>query len=123
MDRNLQATLADEAPGILSWIIRGAVAWQEHGLEPVPDCVRTAVDEYQLDSDRLGDFFRERCVFDAEATARAADLYKVYGWWADENNLKAKERLSSTAFGRQLAQRFEKTHTREGKVYSGVRLL
>jgi putative DNA primase/helicase len=123
IDRDLQPTLTAEAPGILAWLVRGAVTWRKHGLEPTPEVVLAAVREYELDSDILGDFLREKCVLEPEATARGGDLYRAYTGWADENNIKGKERMSSTTFGRQLAQRFEKRHTREGKVYVGIRVL
>ena len=54
-DTTLRETLADELPGILNWIIEGAIAWQNEGLEE-PAAVVEASAEYRQDQDQVAQF-------------------------------------------------------------------
>ena len=59
VDRTLMPALHRNA-GILAWAVRGALAWQAHGLQPSAS-VLTATQGYQSDSDPLGAFLAEAC--------------------------------------------------------------
>ncbi len=119
-DRNLTAKLADEAPGILAWAVRGCLAWQREGLG-APPAVNEATAAYRQDSDLLATFLTE-CTLPREgATVRAADLYASYKSWCEANGEKA---LTGTALGRRLGERgIAKVHKREGWQYIGLGLL
>jgi putative DNA primase/helicase len=119
IDGRLADTLAHEAPGILAWAVRGALAWQRDGLT-APAAVLTATEEYERDSDPLAAFFAEACRLDPDAETGANDLYKHYRGWADGHAFSERERLSTTMFGRKMAERFRRAHTRAGGVYFGV---
>jgi putative DNA primase/helicase len=122
-DRELEATLRAEAPGILAWIVRGCLAWRERGLA-APASVLAATEEYRVDSDPLADFLAERCVTgDSSYSVPAAAFYRAYGTWCDHRGLGASDRLTGTAFGRRMAERFERRHGVTGKAYIGVGLL
>jgi putative DNA primase/helicase len=112
--------LRAEAPGILAWCVRGCLAWQRDGLQ-APEIVRAATKEYEQDSDPLGVFFTEACEED-EPTAEvsAKDLFNHYKKWAEQHGFSERERLSATAFGRKVSERYRGKHTRDGKVYFGV---
>jgi len=110
--------VAHEGPGILAWLVRGYLDYRAHGLDE-PQCVREATGKYRADSDPLGDFLGEHCIEAPGAEVVASTLYQRYrdtgGKW------------SNTAFGRAMAERFEKTKTWEGEhrgkyVYRGIRL-
>lgn len=61
MDKNLQAHLiANELPGILKWVVDGAVDWCEHGLGQ-PASVTNATDEYREEEDTLAQLIEECC--------------------------------------------------------------
>ena len=121
-DKNLSATLRAEAPGILVWLVRGCLEWQRRGLEPIPACVRAATEEYKQESDPLAEFIAARCVEHENATVKAADLYGEYKTWADEQGMGPREMLTSTAFGRRIAQHHLKTRGSSGNVYHGIGL-
>lgn len=118
-DRNLKDTLKAEAPGILAWLVRGALAWQVHGLRP-PDCVTSATAEYRRDSDQVGRFLEEACELSPGSEVSAADLYKHYLVWADRCALDDRERWTSTMFGRKARERLRRVYTRAGSVYVDV---
>lgn len=123
IDKDLDTKLAAETPGILTWIVRGALAWQERGLEPVPASVKAATREYAEDSDDLAEFLAERCVVEDGCTVPAGELFKEYSAWADERGLKKDDRLSATAFGRRMSEKFAKKRGVGGRTYHGVGLL
>ena len=122
IDQGLDATLRAEAAGVLAWAVRGCLRWHTEGLGDVPAAVRDAVAEYQAESDPLADFLAEHTARIDSATARASALFDRYRQWADRNGLTSG-RLSSTAFGRALAERgYPKRHTKAGNVYLGLAL-
>lgn len=122
-DPRLGEKLRAEAPGILAWLIRSCLEWQRGGLEPVPNAVRAATSAYQQESDPLGSFISECCLEVPHATAQAAALYAAYKTWAESQGLSQREMFSSTQFGRRMADRFQKTKTRERTIYQGIGLL
>jgi putative DNA primase/helicase len=119
VDRTLTPALHEERPGILAWAVRGALAWQAHGLQP-PASVLTATQGYQTDSDPLGAFLAEACELEPAAQVGAQAFYDHYREWAVSHGLNDKERLGAVAFGRKASERFTRSHTMAGKVYLGV---
>lgn len=96
--------VAEEGPGILHWIIEGAVDYAAGGL-PTPDEVLAATETYQAEEDHLGRFVEECCRVGAGDIARVemGELRRAYDAWCREQH---EDEMSSQAFGRQLKQRF-----------------
>jgi phage/plasmid-associated DNA primase len=71
-----------ELPGILNWLVEGAILWQMEGLTP-PPIVQEAVADYRSEQDTLADFLDE-CISheDAGATLPHSHLYAAYREWA-----------------------------------------
>lgn len=121
-DKQLLRKLLAEASGILNWLVEGCQEWQQRGLEPVPNVVMVAVEDYREESDPLQAFLSAKCVLITEAQVAGAAFYKAYEAWADDERMKDKETLSRTAFGRKMGQKFAKEHTDGGTIYHGVGL-
>ncbi len=103
---NLQQRLVDEeGPGILAWIIQGAVDYAADGLR-TPNEVLAATDTYRAEEDHLGRFVEERCRVGGGDIARVemAEVRRVYDVWCKEQH---EDAVSSQAFGRQMKQRFD----------------
>lgn len=100
-DRHLLDKLSAELPGILAWAVKGALEWQEKGLDAPPE-VLEATEAYRSEMDVLGDFLAERCVTGPGVKATAAQLYKAYLSWCEENGEKP---VSQRAFGLRLSER------------------
>jgi phage/plasmid-associated DNA primase len=100
-DSKLPMKLGAELPGILNWAIAGCLDWQRNGLG-VPKAVEDATEEYRQEQDVLADFLAEHCIIDPQAYAVAGILYKTYTTWCEADGAKP---ISSTAFGRRLAER------------------
>jgi P4 family phage/plasmid primase-like protien len=101
-DRRLAEKLRDEYPGILNWLIEGALLWQHEGLEP-PAGVREATQDYRQEMDVLGEFLSECCVLAPGAEGTAAELYENYHHWAEAAG--EKKPLSKRGFGLALGER------------------
>jgi len=93
VDQTLGATLAREATGILTWAVRGCLAWRERGLEP-PAVVLEATDDYRRAFDPIGDFLDHGCELDLEAEVFAGELFEHYQNWARNQAIPERERLS-----------------------------
>ena len=111
--------LRGEASGILAWAVRGCLAWQRDGLKP-PPVVLDATREYQRDSDPLAEFLDEACELDVNAETGASELYEHYKRWAERHGLSELERITSTMFGRKMAERFAKRKRGPITVYQGL---
>lgn len=73
-DKDLGEKLKAEAGEILSWCIKGAVAYHENGLS-IPDCVANASAEYIENEDVLGEFIT-KCL--QESPGEREEFGQVY---------------------------------------------
>ena len=122
-DPTLSEKLEAEAPGILAWLIQGAVKYYKAGRIKTPECVREATDEYRQDQDIYGSFL-ECCTEEAHGlTVSTADLYEVYRGYAIRTG-EGNSEISSTKFTRDMKARGMKTirKTMAGTVFTGMAL-
>ena len=98
-DRN-PARVPAEAVGILTWAVRGCLAWRQGGLQ-APAAVLDATREYQQDSDTLARFIAAKCVVSPHVRVRAGELFAAYERWCDAERI-GEDRLSLRAFGERL---------------------
>ncbi|RIK91755.1 MAG: hypothetical protein DCC73_14935 [Proteobacteria bacterium] len=106
--RPMEKVLAEfmaEGPGILNWLLEGALDYLENGLI-VPPEIASATDDYRAAMDPVGEF-TGACVTPApgnDVTAR--DMYLAYVAWCHANSVKA---FSEKAFAAIMTQKgFEK---------------
>jgi len=118
-DKNLEEKLKEEASGILNWLLAGTRRWRSEGLK-TPKIVLSATDEYRGEMDVIGNFLKERCIEQKEASIRIRELYKAYVDWCDENNEHAvSERFLSMRI-KELG--FEQIRTAEARYWAGLGL-
>ncbi|MCX5834857.1 MAG: phage/plasmid primase, P4 family, partial [Deltaproteobacteria bacterium] len=103
---DLDRQVLTEAPGILAWLVRGCLLWQKHGLNP-PLEITNATEEYRKNEDLLADWIDECCIREPGAKDKAANLYQNFVQWYHDN--VGKKEPSGTWFGKQLAQKYEKS--------------
>ena len=120
-DEGLEERLKAEASGILNWIVRGALAWRDGGLQP-PDSVLAAGRSYREEQDRVGQFIAECCERNPEGWAplRGRDgLHPAYQAWSRENGYHP---LGRAKFQEALEKRpgITKDTRRFPPKYSGV---
>lgn len=79
-DKHLAGKLRAEGPGILAWIVDGALQWRRHGLGTCP-AVERATAAYRRREDRVGHFLAECCELDPEARVANGALRDAYHAW------------------------------------------
>lgn len=121
VDANLSARLEKEWPGILAWMIAGAVEWQRDGLR-TPEIIRDATSEYMDDEaeDCLSAWIGDRCVLARNVETPARDLYISYARYADQSG---EQPMTETAFGKELGNLgFAKKRTDAARLRIGIAL-
>ena len=117
-DKELPERLQKEASGILAWLVRGCLAWQDKGIAP-PPIITEATAKFRRDEDTLADFIDECCYIDKSAETKASDLYSAFKDWYEEHVYKNAP--SQMKFGKMMVKKFN----REKKgtyIYFGVGL-
>jgi putative DNA primase/helicase len=90
--------MLEEGPGILNWMIEGAIAYLEGGLAP-PSQVSSATDELRQDADPYGKFLDEACVVtgDDRDSITSRELMLAFMFWQmRRGETPFKERTIST---------------------------
>jgi putative DNA primase/helicase len=138
IDKDLPAKLRTELPGILRWLVEGAVLYCREGLGDPPD-VTAATEQYRQESDRLKDFFEDRCMVASGSDvhtwkkercwAPVADLYSVYSAWAEASGDKRPlskgvfdERLQKLGRRQDRVRPDSKRESKQIRVWLGIRL-
>ena len=120
LDKALPEKLRAERAGILSWLVRGCLAWQQAGLGP-PLEVQAAKARYRAEQDLLGSFLHEQCVLNPTAACTKRALYDAYLLWCDDGG--ELRRLTLREFGRTLRERgLTDVKVDKAKGWAGLRL-
>lgn len=121
--RNFDDVLAEfvpERPGILNWLIEGALKYLNDGLSThIPAEVRAFTKDYQEERDHVGTFLAACVIRQEGSTTRADDMFKAYTSWCEAN---AQKPWTQTAFGRYLNTRGYKKDRGKNVIYTDVRL-
>ncbi len=125
-DPELVATLALEAPGILAWAVRGAVAYAAGAtLHPFPAAVRVKTDAYRTDEDKLGTFVADCVVYEQGASIGVSVLFAAYRNWCETESVPPADRLGRKQFANGFAERGRVERVKDVTnrwVFSGARL-
>lgn len=114
--------MGDGLPGILAWLVRGAVEWYATGLQE-PQAIERASSNYRESSDQLGDFITDKLIPDPEASIKGSDLYSAYLDYAEEENLQGKEVWKRKTVYQAMEERQAVSYLRNGtKWMRGYRL-
>ncbi len=118
-DPYVKEKLIAESPGILAWLIRGCIAWQEEGLSP-PDTVKEATEKYREDEDVIGQFVEEGCALSPTGKIQAKVFHDTYRKWCESNGHSP---LNGKKFGERMRERFERVEESGRRFYKGVNLI
>ena len=86
-DKELEAKLLKEAPGILRWMIEGCLDWQKNGLIQ-PGVVVQATAEYFSEQDTVNQWVEDCCVIGATQSDTLAILFRSWSDYALANGEK-----------------------------------
>lgn len=115
-DETLKDDIKAEHQGILSWIIRGTLSWLHDGEQAPPE-VNGSTGEYRAQQDVLGAFIDDLCSQDQNSVCEAAELYKAYKKWSENNGEYAKPQRQ---FGMAMSERGFERYRRNGVWYRGI---
>jgi len=122
-DPKLGEKLKREATGILAWMTRGCLEWQQHGLQE-PETVTQATQKYREDMDTLADFFAEYTVIMPTAKCTKQEMYAAYATWAASVGMGA---LKNQSFNLRIKERFPDVKEDRGSqnkpIWRGIGLL
>jgi len=112
--------LKDELQGVLTWLVRGAIEYQEFGLNETKK-TKEARESYKEEMDLLGDWIRECCeIGDFKETSQ--NLWISWKAYAEARN-ELRYIPSSRSLGRRLAGRFSTMKSTGGRMVTvGVRV-
>lgn len=123
-DDSLPEALASERAGVLRWIVEGATAWNQAGLNP-PDCVLAAGAEYKTEQDRVGQFVSECCETGrdkwAPLSGEFGGLYTAYSYWCRESGYQALGKGKFTNELERVVPFFDKVKRKLNTGLSGAR--
>ena len=100
-DIHLEEKLLQEREGILAWMVRGAVKWQQYGLVLSPT-ILSELRAYRTESDLLGEFLADKTTVSASGRFDQSDLFSKWKDWCEECGLRSG---SKAGFTRKLSER------------------
>ncbi len=103
--KGLAKKLATEnGPAILAWLIEGAVAYAKNGLDPTPEAVLAATEEYADDQNHLANFVTDRLVIGGgeDCVMSTTDMYAEYEAWCRMTHVRPENMHKPTWLGRVL---------------------
>jgi putative DNA primase/helicase len=110
-----------EGPGILNWLIAGALDYLATGGVYVAASVEADTEEYRRDSDPMGRFFDACVVTDAEGRIQGDELFQAYVSFCMANGLYVPK--AGKGLFMQAGKRFGAAKEIRGRShYMGVRL-
>ena len=102
-DPKLTDKLKAEWPGILAWMVRGCVEWQNIGLAP-PVIVTEATEEYLDGEDTIQQWINDYCDVGKQHWTEFSLLFKSWKSWAEDHgeyvipSNRFRERLDALGF-------------------------
>jgi putative DNA primase/helicase len=117
-DKDLPEKLKAEASGILAWLMRGCLEWQQSGLG-TPEEVTRATNEYRNEQDLIGSFLAEMCQQGPDYRVRASALHAAHVQWCKRSG---EEHVNQRVFGATMTERNFERCMSNGTWYLGVGL-
>jgi putative DNA primase/helicase len=122
---NLKALLRQEEvkSAVLSWAVRGCLAWQRNGqkFSPPPASLE-ALEDYRLNEDYLEGFIRARCLIGKDLREQAKPLHDAYSQWHVEEFGSNSKPLGRRKFCEAMAGKFERDEDGRFHYYLGLQL-
>jgi len=121
-DTHLKERLVEEeGPGILRWLVDGAVAWNVEGELGLCDAVERANREYFAENDPIYAWAERYLRFDRGVKQQAAEAYEYYKMWCEK---EMREPETQAAFSRRLYSMpgVRRKRTRQGSIVVGCTL-
>jgi putative DNA primase/helicase len=118
-DPRIEDKLRAEGPGILNWIIAGAVEYFKRGLR-IPACIRQDANAYRTESDILGQFLDSETEADPTYRAEQHGVWNLWRTYCAQNGHHAGTKIT---FSRRLKERGHPEAKSSGtRFYRGLKI-
>ena len=116
-----QQMIEEEGPGILQWMVDGAVRVTSMGFNE-PDSVKLSTLEYRHEEDHIAKFIDERIALASNGTATKTAVFNAYRDWCINNGEKP---ITQNALNREVRNRLNTSETTVGgaRMFTGIELL
>jgi putative DNA primase/helicase len=112
--------IREEAEGILNWLVQGAVAALQNGLQD-PATVLAATHAYAEEEDALARFVSDKCTFGPASHFKVdtAVMRREYSSWCRD---QGEPELNAQQFGRDLKSRYDVGQSKSNgkRYYTGI---
>ena len=119
---NFAATMVEaEGPGILQWMIDGAVRITDRGMSE-PESIKLSTQTYRHEEDHIAKFLDEKTIIADRASVGKATLFQAYREWCEENGERP---ITQNQLGREIKNRTTAQETQSAgfKMFTGIDLL
>lgn len=116
-----QSMIEEEGPGILQWIVEGAVRVTAAGFNE-PESVKLATLEYRHEEDHIAKFVDEHVILAENGSVTKTAIFNSYRDWCIENGEKP---ITQNALNREVRQRLNTQEVSIGgaRMFSGIELV
>ena len=116
-----QTMIETEGPGILQWIIEGAVRVTTQGFNE-PDSIKLSTLTYRHEEDHIAKFVDERIVMASTGTATKTSVFNAYRDWCIDNGEKY---ITQNALAREIRSRLNVGETDGAgiRMFTGIELV
>ncbi len=116
-----QLMIQEEGPGILKWMIDGAVRVTNQGFSE-PDSVKLSTLEYRHEEDHIAKFLDERVLVASNGTVTKTAIFNSYRDWCIDNGERP---ITQNALNREVRQRLNTQEITAGgaRMFSGIELV
>lgn len=116
-----QYLIEQEGPGILHWMVEGAVRLTNQGFSE-PESVKMATQTYRHEEDHIAKFLDEKTILADTASVTKVAIFNAYRDWCGENGEKP---ISQNNLAREIKARLGVTESESAgyKMFLGVELL
>ena len=119
-DEGLFDRLQGEHAGILAWMVRGCLKWQQEGLAPPLEVLAETSDVMDR-MDPLSEWLEEWCVVRPGLMVSVADLWNCYHNWCESVKTRPHYRAPATlSRALQSRQGITAHHRRDGRYLGGI---
>jgi putative DNA primase/helicase len=119
VDHDLPEKLKKEAPGIMAWLVRGCLQWQQIGLAP-PEIVKATTKEYRKDEDEIRQFIADICDRVGNENIPVKRLHEMYRTWHHEMGLTGEPMSMKKLSPRIVSLGYERNDTGRIVYFKGI---
>lgn len=122
-DHDLPEKLKAEAPGILAWLVRGCLQWQQIKKLAPPDIVKMSTSEYRHNEDDIEQFIDDFCDRNDGSCESTGELFNAYKKWHSDNGMMPGKELSMKKFSHRLVDKgFRRDDEGRHTIFHGIEI-